>query len=168
MGKPCKRTNCLENKMPIVSHWETPRAQEQPAIKWFLLRPGVSYPSASWWAWQHDGFPLWADRELSPWLQLNLLLLCLKDRLNWATPSPWLARSTCCPSLIINNYATLPVCMFLYHFPHPSRHGHANISTFFKPKTTEHRCHSPWLKWRGHEIKGWLLILGAPEISTAV
>lgn len=117
MGKPCRRMNCLENKTPVVSHWETQWAQEQPAVKWFLLHPGVSYSSTSWWAWELDGFPLWADRELSPWLQRNLLLFCLKDRLNWATPSPWLARSACCPSLIIKTIPHYQFACFCVIFP---------------------------------------------------
>ena len=48
--------------------------------------------------------------------------------------------------------------MFLCHFSDPSGYVHPIISTFFKPKTVENKCRSPWRKWRRLSLKGQLLL----------
>lgn len=119
-------------------------------MRWFLLLPGVSpigaSPVAVGVCWKFAG-QLTEQSNLGCRI-CTLLPLCITDSLNGATPSLWLARSACCLSLTINNYATLQVCMFLCHFSYPSGYAHSIISTFFKLKTMELRGHSPWLKWR--------------------
>lgn len=48
--------------------------------------------------------------------------------------------------------------MFLCNFSDPSGYVHPIIPTFFKPKTVENKCRSPWLKWRRLSLKGQLLL----------